>query len=152
MYYYSISQYPARHLHPCSSLTDCSLTPNLPNLSISSSFSSPSLYPPPQNASSDMPSSLDKRTEKLQRAIATNRPESLRGKIRREPQPNSSGHKSFEPAPPNGTTRLLVLGEILAAADYVADNLYVEFAMRYDPSHWSLDSEVSSLGWEQVRE
>ena len=100
-----------------------------------------------------MPSSLNKRTEKLQRAIATNRTEGLRGKIMRDPHPNnnSSGLKSFDPAPPNGATRLLILGEILAAADYESDNLYVEFAMRYDPSHWSLDSEVASLGWEQVR-
>lgn len=46
----------------------------------------------------------------------------------------------------------MFLGEILSAADYSQDNLYIEFAMRYDPQVWALDSEVSSLGWEQVGE
>lgn len=42
------------------------------------------------------------------------------------------------PVGPAGTVRLVVMAEIMAAADFKRDNLYIEYAIKYSPSWWSL--------------
>ncbi len=39
---------------------------------------------------------------------------------------------------PHDCTRLLLLGDILAAADYPLDRLYIEYVVRWDPETWDL--------------
>lgn len=48
-------------------------------------------------------------------------------------------------AGPEGTLRLVLLGEIMAAADFEEDNLYIEYLIQYDPELWELQT-----AWSQV--
>eukprot|EP00955_Chlamydomonas_euryale_P089237 364447-Chlamydomonas_euryale.AAC.4 len=50
------------------------------------------------------------------------------------------------PRTADDATRLLLLGEVLAVADFDWDNLYVEFMLRWDPEVWDIAPEC---GWEQ---
>lgn len=51
------------------------------------------------------------------------------------PPPSSS---SLCPPAAGQCVRLLLLGDILAAADFPRDRLYVEYAVRWDPEAWDL--------------
>lgn len=54
-------------------------------------------------------------------------------------------HHCCAAAGPEGTLRLVLLGEIMAAADFEEDNLYIEYLIQYDPELWDLQT-----AWSQV--
>ncbi|PNW74559.1 hypothetical protein CHLRE_12g495350v5 [Chlamydomonas reinhardtii] len=80
------------------------------------------------NASAADVPSLERRAAKLERAVVARAEELRRAALKSD----------FEPPPPGQCVRLLLLGDILAAADFPRDRLYVEYAVRWDPEAWDL--------------
>jgi hypothetical protein len=59
------------------------------------------------------------------------------------PTPYGMARPATPPLPcagPPTALRLVVLAEIMAASGFLRDNLYVDFAVSYNPALWSLQS------------
>ncbi|MEW5298780.1 MAG: hypothetical protein WDW36_001863 [Sanguina aurantia] len=84
-----------------------------------------------ENASTTTAPSLDKRTAKLRKAVLQRADELRRAALKADFQK--------PPADPDAI-RLTLLAEIVSAADFDCDHLYVEYVVRFDPRLWQLET------------
>lgn len=54
------------------------------------------------------------------------------------PPPSIYSSSSPPPGPDGNAVRLVVYGELLSAAGYMRDRLYLEYAITWDPEVWAL--------------
>ncbi|GIL65137.1 hypothetical protein Vafri_18949, partial [Volvox africanus] len=86
-----------------------------------------------ENASATDIPSLEKRTAKLERAVVARAEELRRAALKTD----------FEAPPAGECTRLLLFGEILSAADFLRNHLYIEYVVRWDPDVWNLTTPAN---------